>query len=101
MEDDQVLSQAINRSYEDLPYQSRPFRESHPSHLATIGFLFGMSPPSTQNCRVLELGCASGSNLIPLAASLPASQFVGIELSPKQVRPGKAMIRSLASVANR
>lgn len=95
MQDHQVITQAISQSYEDLPYRSHPFRETHPSHLATIGFLFGMSPPAVQCCRVLELGCASGGNLIPMAASLPKSQFVGIDLSPKQIRQGQEIIRSL------
>ncbi len=36
-------------------------------------------------CRVLELGCAGGGNLIPMASHLPQSEFVGVDLSVRQV----------------
>jgi SAM-dependent methyltransferase len=48
-----------------------------------------------QSCRVLELGCASGGNLIPMAVSLPGSRFVGIDLSPLQVESGRRQIEVL------
>jgi SAM-dependent methyltransferase len=36
-------------------------------------------------CRVLEIGCGSGGNLIPLAWHLPESRFLGIDLALKPV----------------
>ena len=44
---------------------------------------------------MLELGCASGGNLIPMAFNLPGSEFVGIDLSRHQVEDGLAMVRAL------
>jgi len=85
----------LNESYDRFPYYSRAFRKTHPMHLATIAQLFGMSPPTVSQCRVLELGCASGGNLIPMAMALPNSQFLGIDLSAKQVKQGKAQIEEL------
>ena len=35
--------------------------------LATIAILFGLAPPPVPHCRVLEIGCASGGNLLPMA----------------------------------
>jgi methyltransferase-like protein/ubiquinone/menaquinone biosynthesis C-methylase UbiE len=61
----------------------------------TVARLFGMNPTSTERCRVLELGCASGGNLIPMAVTLPESEFVGIDLSAQQVAEGKAMLEKL------
>lgn len=82
-------------TYDDLPYPSNPYRQTHPEHLAVLATLFGLSPPSPARCRVLELGCASGGNLIPMGATLPESTFYGIDLSGEQVREGLESIRAL------
>jgi methyltransferase-like protein/ubiquinone/menaquinone biosynthesis C-methylase UbiE len=44
---------------------------------------------------VLELGCASGGNLIPMAFNLPGSEFVGIDLSRQQIDEGLAAVQAL------
>jgi methyltransferase-like protein/trans-aconitate methyltransferase len=75
-------------SYDDVPYDSHPFPQSHPDRLATLAALFGMKPAPVTRCRVLELGCASGGNIIPMAALLPESGFVGVDLSAKQLEEG-------------
>ena len=68
-----------------FPYASGAYAESHPDFLSGIGRLFGVPTPDPDNCRVLELGCADGSNLLPMACELPNSKFVGIDLSQKQI----------------
>ena len=83
-------------SYDELPYESNPFPQSHPDRLATLGRLFGLSPAPVTRCRVLELGCASGGNLIPMAFHLPGSEFVGVDLSGRQVSTGSEVIEDLA-----
>src|SRR5262245_34362808 len=72
-------------SYEQIPYESTPILGSHPDNLASLATLFGMDPPALDNCRVLELGCSTGGNLIAIADSLPGSRCVGIDLSPSQI----------------
>ena len=67
------MSAELQQSYDTFPYQSFSFPQSHPDRLATIGELFGMTPVPIARSRVLELGCASGGNLIPVAATLPVS----------------------------
>ncbi len=81
--------------YDKVPYPSYSFVQSHPDHLATLATLLGMDPPPVDRSRVLELGCASGGNLIPMAYGLPGSEFVGIDLSARQVAEGQAMIAEL------
>lgn len=83
-------------SYDEVPYQSHPFAQTHPDRLATVATLLGMDPPRVDRCRVLELGCAAGGNLIPLALTFPHSGFVGIDLSARQVEDGRKLIASLA-----
>jgi methyltransferase-like protein/2-polyprenyl-3-methyl-5-hydroxy-6-metoxy-1,4-benzoquinol methylase len=82
-------------SYDQVPYESFPFPQTHPDRLATIGRLFGLAPPELARCRVLELGCAAGGNLIPLAVALPGAEFVGVDLSAVQVAQGQAVIAAL------
>jgi methyltransferase-like protein/2-polyprenyl-3-methyl-5-hydroxy-6-metoxy-1,4-benzoquinol methylase len=82
-------------SYDEVPYGSHAFAQSHPDRLAVIARLFGMSPAPINQCRVLELGCASGGNLIPMAFHLPESEFVGADLSARQVEDGRKTIQEL------
>ena len=80
-------------SYDAVPYPSLPIRRTHPCYLAALARLFGLDPPSPRRCRVLELGCASGGNLLPMAADLPDSSFLGIDASGQQVAEGQAAVR--------
>jgi trans-aconitate methyltransferase len=85
----------IQTSYDKVSYGSHPFPQSHPNRLSTLGRLFGLSPVPITQCRVLELGSASGGNLIPMAYHLPDSEFIGIDLSRRQVEKGRAAINDL------
>ena len=89
-------STAPTSAYDEVPYLSYPYPQSHPNRLAVIATLFGMQPADVEKCRVLELGCASGGNIIPLAAEFPGSTFVGIDLSPRQIEDGAKSIEALA-----
>lgn len=81
--------------YDEVPYKSYPFPQSHPSRLATVGTLFGMKPADLEKCRVLELGCSSGGNLIPLADQYPGSEFVGIDFSKVELEDGWKTVEKL------
>jgi methyltransferase-like protein/SAM-dependent methyltransferase len=82
-------------TYDELPYDSLPFAETHPDNLAATATLFGMEPAPVESCRVLELGCAGGGNLIPMAEALPGSRFVGIDLSRRQISDGREIVDRL------
>lgn len=86
-------------SYEELPYVKYAFSQTHPNHIAAIGQLFGMRPCPPSQSRILELGCAHGSNIAPMAVALPSAEFVGVDLSASQIREGKATLKA-AGVAN-
>src|SRR5262245_30775067 len=85
-------------SYDDVPYDSLPVAQTHPDRLATVATLFGMRPTPTDRCQVLELGCAAGGNLIPMALALPRSRFLGIDLSGRQVADGQKIVATLGLV---
>jgi cyclopropane fatty-acyl-phospholipid synthase-like methyltransferase len=85
----------LQASYDEFPYVSLAFPQSHPDRLATIARLHGLISAPVGECRVLEIGCAAGGNLIPMAAALPRSRFLGIDFSAVQVREGAADIAAL------
>jgi len=72
-------------SYDEVPYESFAYPQTHPSHVSTIATLFGLTPPDFKTARVLELGCAGGGNLFPLALLYPKASFIGIDLSAEQI----------------
>lgn len=82
-------------SYDKVPYDSQPFPLTHPDHLSSLATLFGLAPPPVERCRVMELGCASGGNLIPMAVALPDSTFVGVDLSARQIEAGAGVVGRL------
>jgi SAM-dependent methyltransferase len=83
------------RSYDTLPYASDPFPFTHPAQLGAVARLFALDAAPPAGARILELGCASGGNIIPLAARLPGATVVGIDLSETQVAAGRARIAAL------
>ena len=55
-----------------------------------------MKPAPPAACRVLEIGCGDGGNLIPLAYHLPESRFTGIDLAAAPIAAGGAVAAELA-----
>jgi methyltransferase-like protein len=90
-----TVAEPAQTSYDEMPYINKAFPQTHPDRLATLARLFGLQPPDVDACRVLELGCASGDNLVPMALELPNSRFVGIDLSARQIEQGQQMVRAL------
>src|SRR5262245_41916321 len=71
----------MDTAYDRVPYPTATYAQTHVRRLAAIARLFGVAAPDIRTCRVLEIGCGEGVNLINMALDLPESQFVGIDLS--------------------
>jgi methyltransferase-like protein/SAM-dependent methyltransferase len=82
-------------SYDEVLYPGYAYRQTHPDRLAAMATLFGMTPAPVEGCRVLELGCGEGGNLIPMAFGLPRSQFLGIDSAQRPIQKGQAMVETL------
>ncbi len=82
-------------SYDELPYDDKPVATTHPDNLAALATLHNLKPPPPERCRVLELGCAAGHNLMAMAVSLPGAHLTGIDLSPRQIADGTAHVAAL------
>ena len=75
--------------YDELAYVGRAYAETHPDRLATVGTLYGLTPAPVDRCRVLEIGCGDAANLLPLAYTLPGSEFLGIDLAAQPIERGR------------
>ena len=82
-------------SYDELPYESMPQPDRHPDYLRAIARLYGVNAAPTESCRILELGCAGGGNILPLAWYQPNCTVVGVELGQQHVREANALIAEL------
>jgi len=78
--------------YDSVPYASYAYPQCAPEHLAAVASLFGHTAPDPRTARVLELGGASGGNVIPFAVRNPAGQAVCLDLSEVQVDAGRAQV---------
>ena len=81
-------------SYDHVLYPAHAYKETHPDHLAAIALLHGLRTPDVRKCRVLEIGCGDGSNLIPMAVGLPGSSFIGVELAGQPVETATRTIEA-------
>lgn len=86
-------------TYDEMPYDSHPYAQTHPTRLAVVATLFGLSPPPVETARVLELGAAAGGNIISIGEAFPASRLVGVDYSARQVEDGKKWVAA-AGVGN-
>jgi tRNA G46 methylase TrmB len=92
---DAVVNRELERKYDAVAYAAQSNALSHPGHLATVATLFGLAPPAVATCRVLEVGCSDGANLLPMAAALPHAQFVGCDLSGTAIADARAAAQEL------
>jgi cyclopropane fatty-acyl-phospholipid synthase-like methyltransferase len=93
------MGQDAATAYDTLPYQGNFIPMTHPDRMAAMAVLHGMKPPAVERCRVLELGCTDGGNLLTMAQTMPNASFLGVDLSPVQIAQGKAAAQALR-VAN-
>jgi len=85
----------METSYDQIAYSGYAYPRTHPDRLATVAYLHGMAPAPIEHCRVLELGCGEGANLIPMALQLPESEFCGIDRAASPIEKGCRQIQQL------
>jgi predicted O-methyltransferase YrrM len=90
-----AVNQELERKYDAVAYAAQSNALSHPRHLATVATLFGLAPPDVAACRVLEVGCSDGANLLPMAAALPSARFVGCDLSGSAIADARRAAQEL------
>lgn len=81
--------------YDEVAYPGLAYPDTHPDRLAVMAILHGLSPAPVEHCRVLEVACGEGANLIPMAYAIPGSEFVGFDLAGQPMERGQKRIREL------
>ena len=85
----------IKDTYDSVPYTSNPFAISSIFRLEAIAKMSGFEPAPHEKCRVLELGCSFGGNLMMSALRCPESEFIGIDLSSEQIERGSKIVEQM------
>lgn len=80
------MPDVIHDLYEKQAYPPMSHPLSDPAVSAVAARLGGLEVPHPRRARILEIGCCSGHNLIPLAMRWPESEFVGIDLAETSIR---------------
>jgi SAM-dependent methyltransferase len=94
-----MSSDVIRERYEAVPYRHGAVPDSHPARIGAIARLLGISAAPPDRCRVLELGCGEGMNLLPLAERFPDSRFVGVDFSANQIATAESA-RAACGIGN-
>ncbi len=81
--------------YDEVSYPSYPILFTHPDRMATVAAIFGFPAAPVERCRVLELGCSDGGNLLGMAVTLPGSEFVGVDSAGTAIARGKTTLDAL------
>ena len=81
--------------YDSLAYPGNSYPDTHPDRLAAMAILHGLNPAPVAHCRVLEVACNEGANLIPMAYAMPDSEFVGFDLARSPIERGLGRIQDL------
>jgi SAM-dependent methyltransferase len=92
----QLSSQSIAQAYDAVPYPGLAVTRSQPDFLETVARLRGLTPAPAARASVLELGCAVGQNLLPLAERYPEATFVGVDVSPRQIQEARTIASELS-----
>ena len=89
----------LQQHYETLAYPAMSHPPSDPAVSAASAALRGHWAPDPAHATILEIGCGSGLNLIPLAFRWPKSRLVGIDLSRSAIAEATALAAE-AGVSN-
>jgi methyltransferase-like protein/SAM-dependent methyltransferase len=82
-------------SYDEVLYHGAAQHQTHPDRLATLATLYGLRPAPVEHCRVLEIACGDGANLLSMAVGLPESRFLGIDLAQSGIDQGNRVVADL------
>jgi len=99
------MPDVIHELYEKHIYPPMSHPLSDPAVSAVAARIGGLAVPHPRRARILEIGCCSGHNLLPLARRWPESRFTGIDLAERSIdeareRAAQAGINNIEFIAD-
>lgn len=83
------MPDVIHDLYQNQVYPPMSHPLSDPAMSAVAARIGGLEVANPRRARILEIGCCSGHNLIPLAMRWPESGFVGIDLAERSIEEAR------------
>lgn len=83
------MTDPVHALYQDATYPGVSHPSTDPAATAVAAKLAGLDVPPPSGARILDIGCAAGHNLLPLAARWPDSRFTGIDFSDASIRQAR------------
>ena len=81
--------------YDLVPWDAHAIPATRPGHLALLSSLAGGPRPKLEGCRILEVGCANGANLLPLTFYRPDISALGVDTSSVQIEQARSAAREI------
>lgn len=78
-------------AYEIDLYPTKAQPQLHIGNLYAAAYLRGFDPPRIETATVLEVGCGTGLNLLPMARTLPEAEFVGVDYAARPIEIAKSL----------
>src|SRR3954452_18410810 len=80
----------VPTAYDIVRYPGSVYTQTDPAALGVIAKRFGLPFAPLENCRVLEIGCGDGLNLMNLAHAAPGGRFLGVDLAQTAIASASA-----------
>jgi len=94
------MADPVRELYSEHRYPALSHSETDPAVLCVSARCGGLNSPALPaECRVVEVGCASGHNLLALAERYPESRFTGVDFSDTAIRVARRAAEA-AELAN-
>lgn len=81
--------------YDAVRYPGHAFAQTHPDRVAAVATLFGLKPAPPARCRLLEVGCGDGGNVLGMALALPGASILGVDTSRDAIARARARAAQL------
>jgi SAM-dependent methyltransferase len=81
--------------YDAVLYRGTVIPAAQVRRLETVATLAGLRPAAPAGARLLEIGCGTGANLLPLALEFPGATVVGCDLARGALDHAAAMADAL------
>ncbi len=93
------MPDVIHDLYEKHVYPPMSHPLSDPAVSAVAARIGGLEVAHPRGARILDIGCCSGHNLLPLARRWPESRFTGIDLAERSLAEARERA-ALAGISN-